>query len=524
LSQDLIRRCETAIHEATGYRVQLLEKSLAPTQEDLLKYWGEKAIQKIKDVELKQIYLLSRAGKGLSAMRRDGWVMTPHATVRGAYVQHMEADAFINDVTKDYPNIRGAVMTRIKMWFTNLDHVNFPLITPGKLRTDVISFNNGYIALDEIDFDEKKGFYPWAEVEEAPLTDHFFECDFTFDRGETPLWDQLLALQLTDEVVVPGKLTTIQTLEVLVGRLFYVVGAHDNWQVSVLLKGDANTGKSSIIDLVCRMFPKISIGVITSTIEKKFGLESLYQKRLVVIPDMPEDFKALIDQSNFQSMCTGEGVSVARKYTSAVVDKKWTAPIIAAGNLNYNYKDTSGSISRRVVMFPFMNLVETRNTEMVPTIVRTELVYVMLRCIAEYRRVAKEHRGRDFWKVVAADRLRETQLEQADTNPLSAFLVNGDNYYQVLFEEGALTPLSELNAAFSNHMKFTHKIDKAKIGGEHYPIKAAGYLMKKGSICKHCHGHHSVVTCGDHYDKKNVYRPETIVNMKILKIGAYKSE
>ena len=106
LTPDFLRGCESAIHSATGYHVKLLEKSLVPTPEDLAKYWGEKAIQKIKDVELKQIYLLSQAGKELGAMRRDGWVMLPHQTIRGVYVQHVESDAFINRVTQDYPNIR----------------------------------------------------------------------------------------------------------------------------------------------------------------------------------------------------------------------------------------------------------------------------------------------------------------------------------------------------------------------------------------------------------------------------------
>lgn len=411
-------------------------------------------------------------------------------------------------------------MTRIKQWFACLDHFNFPLITAGKIREDVISFSNGYIDLNELG--DCRGFHRWEDVDDAPLTDHFFERDFTFEAQETPLWDQILELQLADTRPLDqrrGRLSMIECLEVLIGRLFYPIGAHDNWQVAVLLKGDANTGKSTIVDLVRHMLPEEAVGVITATHEGTFGLEGLYKKRVILIPDVPEDFKRLINQSDFQSMVTGEGVSVARKFATAVVNKRWTAPLLGAGNVNFNYKDASGSISRRVVTFPFLNLVEARNTQLVHMIVRDELVSVLIRCLLRYRAAAKEHKGRDFWQCVAAESLKDTQVEQADSNPLGAFLRHGDDFYQIIFKEGSVTPMTMLNKAFSNHMKFTHQIDKARIGSDHYPIKAAGYLIQKKTLCKSCHGAHSPANCGGHFDIKNSYRPETIVNLQILKIG-----
>jgi hypothetical protein len=62
--------------------------------------------------------------------------------------------------------------------------------------------------------------------------------------------------------------------EVLLGRLFYPVGKFDNWQVMPFLKGDANTGKSTVLNLIRSMFPAGSVGVITASQEAKFGLES----------------------------------------------------------------------------------------------------------------------------------------------------------------------------------------------------------------------------------------------------------
>lgn len=41
-------------------------------------------------------------------------------------------------------------------------------------------------------------------------------------------------------------------LEIMIGRCFYPIGKHDNWQVCVFLKGDGNTGKSTVLELIKR--------------------------------------------------------------------------------------------------------------------------------------------------------------------------------------------------------------------------------------------------------------------------------
>jgi phage/plasmid-associated DNA primase len=96
--------------------------------------------------------------------------------------------------------------------------------------------------------------------------------------------------------------------------------------------GDANTGKGTIIEIITKMFPAGSVGAITATQEKSFGLEGLFKKRVVMIPDLPKDFSKLISQSDFQSIISGEGVSIARKNKTAISNNIWTTPLIAADN------------------------------------------------------------------------------------------------------------------------------------------------------------------------------------------------
>jgi phage/plasmid-associated DNA primase len=166
-------------------------------------------------------------------------------------------------------------------------------------------------------------------------------------------------------------------LEILIGRLFYPLQKHDNWQVMPYLYGDGNTGKGTLCDLVKRMFPSGSVGVITATQEAVFGLEALFQKRLILIPDMPEKFSKKLNQSDFQSMITGEGVNIARKNKTAVSDVDWTTPILGAGNYLPDYKDNSGSISRRMVVFKYDKLVAEPDTQLKEKIVNTELAFII---------------------------------------------------------------------------------------------------------------------------------------------------
>ena len=191
--------------------------------------------------------------------------------------------------------------------------------------------------------------------------------------------------------------------------------------------------------------------------------------------------------------------------------------MIAAGNhLFEGYNDNSGSISRRLVVFPFSNMIKSRDTELKKKIIGDELVTVMLRCIAQYRRTCDRFKGQDFWKYIAPSALVEEQsVVKEQTNHLANFLANGDSYYQVLYKDGAITTLEDLNKAFSNHMKYTHKRERATIGHDYFPIKAAGYTMDKLYLCKTCHKPHHADTCGVHYIATNRYKRVVVCNMMI---------
>ena len=209
-------------------------------------------------------------------------------------------------------------------------------------------------------------------------------------------------------------------------------------------------------------------------------------------------------------------MSIARKNKIAISDQNWTVPLIFSGNFLPNYNDNSGSISRRLAVFPFNVLITTRNTTLKRDILENELVPIIFRCITAYRRTVARQPSADFWTKIAPQALRDIQSEtKADTNFLANFLRNGDSYYQIVHQTGAITPLSDLEKAYLNHMRITHKQDKMKLGSDYHPIKAEGYTVTRVNLCKECHQTCTRENCGTHYNSSNRYRKVVVENMVI---------
>ena len=533
---------EAAVLAQTGYKVKLIEKSLKPTQEDYNRFWGERALNKIASPYMRQVYLLYRTAQLAGLKRQGGSVVEPHVSIPGVFSTADDADVFINRVLSGVWTGADVCMKRLIDWFNEIDHPMFELLHPSKMKRNIISFTNGFFDIDTMKFTV------WGGPEPVPLTDHFFEQSLdlnTVADVSTPLWDHLIATQLgprgkcescdrtavyadntcdlhCDEYSASFGYTTpslADTFEMMVGRCFYPIGKYDNWQVAIFMLGDAGTGKGTICDLIKHMFPANSTGAITASHEKTFGLEPLFQKRAVIVPDLPKHFSTIVNQSDFQSMCSGEGVSIARKNKTAVTNKNWTVPLIFGANYLPDYSDNSGSVSRRLVVFPFVKLIEERNTVLKDEILEKETVAVLVRCITAYRRTVARHRGADFWTRIASPDLLDIQTETKErTNPLTAFIANGDDYYQIVFSEGSVTPLCELEKAYCNHMRIHHKQERARLGTDYHPLKQAGYIVERVHLCKICHMQCSRTTCGDHYNAANRYKKVVVKNMLIKRV------
>ena len=209
---------------------------------------------------------------------------------------------------------------------------------------------------------------------------------------------------------------------VFIGRLLYEVGERDNWQVVPYLKGAASSGKSTLLTRVCRGFynPE-DVGVLSNNIEVKFGLSALYDKLLIIGPEIKSDIK--LEQAEFQSMVSGETVQVAIKcQTARTVD--WTAPMILAGNQVPGWVDNAGSINRRIVLFDFPRMVVDGDMNLGKKL-EAELPAILLKANRAYLEAVHLYSRGNVWKHLP-EAFHETKREFAqDTNSLVAFLESG---------------------------------------------------------------------------------------------------
>ena len=125
----------------------------------------------------------------------------------------------------------------------------------------------------------------------------------------------------------------------------------DGWQVIPFLKGVAMSGKSTIITKVFKKFyDSEDVRTLSNNIERKFGLSSIYDGFMFIAPEVKGDM--CLEQAEFQSLVSGEDVSLARKYEKAK-SIEWKTPGILAGNEIPNWKDNSGSVLRRILAWNF---------------------------------------------------------------------------------------------------------------------------------------------------------------------------
>ena len=444
------------------------------------------------------------AGREKNYKRYFDKVMKQHSTISGVFVEHKSDVDFINSVleTDDIYHSKPW-MSQLKTWFIDQNHQRFPIVNSP--REDVISFTNGVLFLHEGLFRE------WSEIDTPPFTFRYREIVFDSElcQRATPLWDNLIMTQLTNEDV-------FDVFEVMIGRLNYPAG-YDNYKVLPFLKGDANTGKSTVIEIVQKMFPSNRIGVISANNEKKFGLETLHDKLLVVAPDIPKKMQDVFEQTILQAAVGGEYVNIPQKNKQAL-SVKWSAPQLWAGNNMPDYTDNSGSISRRFVVFLFETLVKTRDLTLQGRIIANEIDTIMIRCVMKYNKFRIENEGKDIWEVVPKSMLQTRERIKEETNHLANFLANGNDHYDVIFDKSKTTDLVDLKKAFHNHMKYTMEMNNVKMGSDHHPIKAKGFIVVRPHICKICGATPATKQqCGKHYDPKNRKRKYIIKHMDLVK-------
>jgi hypothetical protein len=184
---------------------------------------------------------------------------------------------------------------------------------------------------------------------------------------------------------------------VFCGRLCFDVNDLDGWQVIPFIKGIARSGKSTIITKVCKKFYESEdVKILSNNIEKKFGLDSIHEGFMFISPEVKGDLQ--LEQAEFQSLVSGEDLSIARKFKAAK-SLQWTTPGMLGGNEVPSWKDNSGSILRRIVPWNFGKQVMDADPHLDQKL-DLEIPAILCKCVRAYLDYAAKYSAKDIWNVL----------------------------------------------------------------------------------------------------------------------------
>ena len=318
---------------------------------------------------------------------------------------------------------KGSIVRDTISHMTQCRDMQFPEVQKNR---NVWSFSNGIFVGKEWSESGKytSRFYKYDTPEYGELDPTIVSCKF-FDQEfnhfeDIEDWYNIPTpnMQLVMDYQKFTK-DVCKWLYVFIGRLCFDVGDMDSWQVIPFLKGIARSGKSTLITKVCKKFydPE-DVRTLSNNIEKKFGLWSIHDGFMFISPEVKGDLA--LEQAEFQSMVSGEDVSIARKNDKAL-SMTWNVPGILAGNEVPGYRDNSGSVLRRLVTWNFMRQVSVSDPNLDEKL-DLELPAILCKCVRAYLEYAQKYNDQDIWNVLP--KYFKTVQDQVAmlTNPLQHFL------------------------------------------------------------------------------------------------------
>jgi len=393
----------------------------------------------------------------------------------------------------------------------------------------LIAFTNGMLQIgstdtdidDSEDFDDVPtlSFMNWDEFSVSGNPDvagvyikKKFLKSWLNDTPETPLFDKLLSHHIESPDI---RLI----FKAMIGRLFFKVGELDNWQVMPHILGAANTGKSTVNNVIKSLFPPSQVGTFGK--EEIFGLSSIVNKRVVIASDIQQNMDKYIPRSDFQKMVSGEILDVPVKHQLGRT-VKWSVPMMTTGNYAIDYEDKAGSISRRIATFKMTRQVTIKDTRMEQKILRFEKPGILIECIKAYINTLKQYSGQAFedWGIEYFAEARDDHKKQSD--PLYNFITaapgeitwgqNGDTSKYVRYEEGAVCKMQDLAKVFLASIGSKKRtLDET----QRNMLQREGYMIDMVKTCKSCGQVGGTSQCCPNYLSKNRSTIRMIHNLVI---------
>jgi hypothetical protein len=240
------------------------------------------------------------------------------------------------------------------------------------------------------------------------------ETPLTWRNVDTSLLDSVLKHQEIDD-------ESVEWLYFSIGRMMYPIGTHDDLHYFPYFDGTAGCGKSTIIKVIQNIYDKANVGVVSNNIETTFGLSSFQDNWIWIAPEIKDDWK--ISVTEFKSMASGESVSIAVKNKNAI-QKEWEPQLAMAGNEIPGFSDISGSVSKRLLVFKFINKPSPDDGTLLERI-KSKMGHILLKSNVAYRYMTANGYDSSLWNLVT-DYFQQIRAQSQRTlNPLVDFMESG---------------------------------------------------------------------------------------------------
>lgn len=321
---------------------------------------------------------------------------------------------------------------------THCKDIQFPFLEKNR---GVFSFRNGLYLCEEdqfVTYDLASTYVP-----ECTVSCNFFDIDFDPTVCDRPWRD--IRTPNSEKIFYDQKLTmdVREWVYILIGRILYTVGKHDGWQVIPMLLGVAGSGKSTIVDgLVGSIYDRVDVGVLSNNCEKQWAVSGLMNKLIWICPEIKADFA--LEQATFQSMVSGERLSVAEKHKTPY-STKFSIPGFLAGNVLPSWTDHSGSVARRMLIIRFDEKIKEHDM-LLGDRIRQELPRFIVKANKAYREIAREHGTKNIWTVLPDD-LIQFSKDAMTQNDLVSIFIKTD---RCTLGETYATTMDDFTAAFQS--------------------------------------------------------------------------
>jgi hypothetical protein len=294
----------------------------------------------------------------------------------------------------------------------------------------LFSFRNGI-------FDARSGSFEkhGTRSDEKLSSSQFFDVDI--DPGTLSMDPMQIHTPSFDKILVDQGMDNQARfwLHALCGRMLHNVGSMDDWQVCLYIRGVAGSGKSTILKVLAMFYESDSVGYLMSDGQPIFSDQHLYDKFMNLAMDV--DKKTSFNVTRFNSMVSGEHVSVNRKHKTAL-NIKWSAPLAMASNAQPPWVDVAGNLVRRFVIYLFDNPVRNSDPRLFEKL-QAEVPFLLIKMARIYLSAIGSHGDQSLWDAgVLPDMCHKSRRQYlVATNPIAAFLES---------EHVELSPLEETMA------------------------------------------------------------------------------